>query len=72
MMERVKFPQGHVAELKNIQGNVGKIIAGHHIMKTLEDWDISQSAAQVKYYPSFQVIQQIRTIVCELEIGTTA
>lgn len=61
-----------VAELKKFQGNVGKVIGTNHIMKTLKDWDMSQSAAQVKYYPSFQVIQQTGTIACELEIETTA
>lgn len=58
--------------MKKIQGDVGKIIAGNQIMKTLEDWDMSKSAAQVKYYPNFQVIQLIETSVCKLEIGTTA
>lgn len=72
MMERVKFHQGHVAKMKKIQGNVGKIIAGSQTRKTLEDWDMPQSAAQVKYYPNFQVIQQTGTTACELEIGTTA
>lgn len=72
MMERIKFHQEHIAKMEKIQGNVSKIIADNQIMKTLEDWDMSQSAAQVKYYLKFQVFQQIGTTVCELEIGTTA
>lgn len=58
--------------MKKIQGDVGKIIADSQIMKTLEDWDMSQSAAEVKYYPNFQVIQLIGTTVYKMEIGTTA
>lgn len=55
---------GHVVKRKKIQGNVGKNIAGSQIMKTLEDWDTPQSAAQDKYYPDLQVIQQPGTPAC--------
>ena len=64
MMERVKSHWGHTVKRKKIQGDVGKNIAGNQIIKTLEDWDMSQSAAQGKYYPNLQVIQQTGNVAC--------
>lgn len=64
MMERVKSHWGHIVKRKKIQGNGGKNIAGGPIMKTFEYWDTPQSAAQGKYYPNLQVIQQTGTTVC--------
>lgn len=66
MMKRVKFHQENIAKMEKIQGNMGKIIAGNPIMKTLEDWDMSQSTT-----PIFKSFSKLGPLY-ELEIGSTA